>query len=617
MDLRKSLADARIIRVAIVDDDLSDRISSANLRQVDATLEDLLLDANDPDRQAYIATLHKLGYNPANLANLDLAEPLSKQAVRDAAPKRLRKAAERILETRRGNAEPVERVKKLLISFGIKKANIDVYDGIELPQEKHYDLIIVDYYLVNDSPDRTVPFIINLVSRHSGQSRPLQLIIMSYHVEGLKRDFRNLRPETQVSSSRMRIIAKPQSEAELAGWKLTLEQLSTDRSHVPAIESFVKEAIGAMEHAVKVQSSNLWGLDLQAMKLLHETAMGDNDDFSRYVEECLSRYLLSQLEEYQKVRHALEQLHAQFQKNGSPTFISSGAEIGDSRAAVRDVMTSMVWRGEEAPNILNWPRSKAKRPGWVQSVLRFGMVLRDPHGRLWLNLTQSCDLAQAKDDLPHLSLLFIAGATNTPGTSTQSNAVVPMSAPMPGAGTELICWQLRRVYTPSVADFGDAYGSGWLIVGELRLDQALNVVANYGAQATRVALQKSVRSWAMNGIAMTVGNLRDAKAEASVTGVKVTAQMILGEKDKYELHFELSAYSALQEKFPAVIGDAALRICLGVPIKPGKPSHGDPYLHHCQSSPATMADLQGMIGNNQWLEKAENRDKIIVAVWAA
>jgi hypothetical protein len=615
MDLRKSLADAHMTRVAIIDDDLSGVISTANLRQVDDSLEALLADVHDPDRLAYLQVLSDHGYITADIA--DLAQPLSEQAVRDAAPESLRTAAEKILEARRSNAEPVVRVKQLLLDSGVDESNIETFYGPDVPDDKRFDLIIVDYYLVNDATDQTVPFIERIVHNHADQGRPLQLILMSSHEEGLKQDFRELRPRVCVSSSRMRILAKPQSDAQLSTWKLTLEQLATDRGYVSAIELFVQRAIDAIRRAADEQSKKLWELDLHAMSVLHEAAKADNDDFGRYFEECLSRYLLTRLEEMHDLREALDALRADFDQGGAASLISAGAEIGDSHAAIREVMTSLVWRGGRAPVVGTKPTDIADGPGWVQSFLRFGMVLRDPKGRLWLNLTQSCDLAQSKDDeLANLSLLFVAGETTSPAVQGKSsNALVRMSASMIATDAELITWQLRRLRTPTVSEFASDFSNGWTAVGELRPDQAQHVVAIYGSQATRVGLQSAVRSWSMSGIALEAGNLSSAEADASVEGFAVSAHALL--RDKTWVHFELSTYNALQAMFPGEINDAALRICTGVPVDRGKASEGEPYIVHCDAAPSTADELRDKVKNKQLLDREQNAKKVIIALWPA
>ena len=397
-----------------------------------------------------------------------------------------------------------------------------------------------------------------------------------------------------------------------------MEQWATDRGHVNAIELFVERTIGAIRRATDEQSKKLWELDLQAMKVLHETAKADNDDFSRYVEECLSRYLLTRLEEIHDMREALENLRDSFGRNGGSTPISAGAEIGDSRAAIREIMTSMVWRGGGSPIIPAMPTGPADAPRWVQQFLRFGMVVKDSNGRLWLNVTQACDLAQANPtELAELPLLLIGGhATNPAVQGKTGNATIRMAAPMVGAEPDLISWQLQRVSTPSVADFAAEFAKGWAVVGELRLDQAQSVVASYGAQVTRVGLQRAVSSWGMRGVAMGAGELHNAVDGTAVTGFAVAANALVRGND-CELHFELSTYSALQAQFPGEINDAALRLCAGVAVKPGKTSQGEPYLVHCAAAPTTVEELRALVNNPQWLERAQNANKVVVAVWPA
>jgi len=519
VDISKSLADAHIKRVAIIDDDLSESVSTRNLQQVDRHLEALLADESDPDHQAYLQVIKNQGYNPSDRA--DFAQWLSEQRVRDAAPERLRKAAEDVLTTRRSQAEPVQRVIKLLLESGISESDIETFYNSEIPDDQRFDLVIVDYYLANDSKDETVPLIKRIIENHAEQDRPIQLILMSSHEEELKQDFHELRPYIQASSSRMRILAKPQDDVQLAGWKLTLEQLATDRSYVNFIERFVKQAIDTIKRAADERSGKLWELDLQAMKVLHATARADNDDFVRYVEECLGRYLLTRLEESNDLRKALEMLREEFEQKDDTSLVSVSAEVCDSHAAIREVMSSMVWRGGSVPIVPNKPANPADGSEWTQSFLRFGMVLQDCNGRLWLNLTQSCDLAQANaDELDNLSLLFVSGQITSPTMQGKnSNAFVPMNAPMAGAGSDLVTWNLQRISTPSVSEFANAFNNGWSVVGELRQDQAQHVIAIYGARATRVGLQRAVRSWKMYGVALKNSMLQKAADDAAIEGL--------------------------------------------------------------------------------------------------
>ena len=108
MDVAAKLLEAQVLRIAIVDDDLSERINLEDLEIADRHAAALLNDAADPDREAYIQLLVREGRDPNSLE--DIAEPLSDPAIRAAAPDRLRVAADSVLAARTDGAEPVRRV---------------------------------------------------------------------------------------------------------------------------------------------------------------------------------------------------------------------------------------------------------------------------------------------------------------------------------------------------------------------------------------------------------------------------------------------------------------------------------------------------------------------------
>lgn len=81
MDIAAKLAEAQIVRVAIIDDDLSARITHADLRAKNEGAAALLNDRADPDRAAYLELLAQRDI--AVTAGGDLAEPLAQADVRE------------------------------------------------------------------------------------------------------------------------------------------------------------------------------------------------------------------------------------------------------------------------------------------------------------------------------------------------------------------------------------------------------------------------------------------------------------------------------------------------------------------------------------------------------
>ncbi|QXI40509.1 hypothetical protein [Pseudomonas xantholysinigenes] len=617
MDLKKSLQDAKIIKIAIIDDDLSNDICTADLLSIDGDVAALLGDPHDPDYEAYIGVLTKHGLKIETIP--DLATPLSDKAILEEAPTRLSDAVHKILEARHDNAAPVRRVLKLLEDGGLLTKNIDFYSSPLIPADKFYDLIIVDYYLVRNSNQQTLPFIDTVITAHKDCDNPLQVILMSTHVTQLQSEFRSIRPLLKASSSRMRIMGKPMTDDDLIHWKTALHQLASDRPFVSAVEDFVSETSKGLELAARDQANKLWELDLQAMDILHETATLDNDDFCRYVEECISRHLLTALESYTGIRSSLRVLGDSLMEHRNTNVIAPVAEIGDSRAAIRGLMRSMEWRGGPSLDHTTYPAqsSALNKAQWLKKSLRFGMVLRSNDGTEWLNLTQACDLAQAKEDaFDKVSLLLISGVRSRPLNQEKNQAMVYLSSTATDTETEILGWNLRNIRTPSIQEFAEDFVNGWSGLGELRLDQAQSIAATYSSRASRVGLQRRLSSWHLQGTALLAGTLSEADPESVLAGTPLTGHaMSRGNSD--ELHIDRESMSSIIEAFPASINEELLRAYMGVQLKAGNKLINETLLIYCKEKPSSMRDLKFLINHDNWLSNGQNKAKLVLAVWHA
>ncbi|PXV76611.1 hypothetical protein [Pantoea sp. PNA 03-3] len=615
MDLKKSLIDSKIIKVAIVDDDLSNDITMADLEIIDGDITGILGDPNDPDYQDYCELLTSFGYDIDKLS--DLSQPLSNEELREQAPERLKSAAGRVLDFRDGNAEPVRRVKQLLLNAGVLEVNIDYYCSPVIPKGKIYDLLVVDYYLVNNSNKYTLPFIKEMISAHVDAPEPLQIILMSTHEAQLKAEFRDIRPILETSSSRMRIMSKPMTDDELIHWESALFQLSSDRQFVNAVESFVTETSKGFQLAAKEQAKKLWELDLQAMDILHETATFDNDDFCRYVEECLSRQLLTALEQYSGIRQSLDVLGNLLKDHRTTNVIAPVAEIGDSRAAIRMLMKSMEWRGGNSPNTAELakyddPKDRAK---WVQKNLRFGMVLQSPDGKEWLNLTQACDLAQTKEEhLDAVSLLLISGSYVRPVGRENGQSLVFLNTSLSDVGSEVLCWNVRNVQTPSIFGFAQEFYNGWSITGELRLDQAQSIAALYSSRTLRVGLQRRLSSWCLDGCALFIKDLNSGAADTKITGTPLSGHaMNRGKPD--EVHIDRDSMILLQKNFPNCVSKISLKLYMGLQLKPGGKNKEEGILIYCNEKPENIESLRIALNEDVFLGQAANQNKVVIALW--
>jgi len=618
MDVAAKLNEAQILRVAVIDDDLSARISHADLQIADARVAALLNDPNDPDREAYVDLLTQEGRNPEAMD--DLAEPLAEPVIRERAPARLRVAAEAVLTARQEHAAPVQRVIELLKELGVTADNIDIYPAPAIPHNAFYDLIVVDYFLVDATINATLPFIREVLDTHHGQERPLQVILMSSHEQQLRADFKSIRPELKVSSSRMRIMEKPATDTHLVAWRAALWQLASDRADVTKMERFITDAGTALTAAASATASKLWELDLQAMDLLHELASKDNDDYVRYVEDTISRRLLSDLEADGGMRPALQQLDASLLVHRAANLLSPVAEVGDSRAAIHSLMHSMEWRASVV-GLPAYPAGEAPvvQAHWIRKHLRFGMVLRDPSGTDWLNLTQACDLAQTKEsEFNSSTVLFVRGQRTLPAVTLDGNYYVPMSAMMAHAENHVLTWNLRDVRAESILSFGTTYGTGWQVVGELRPDVAQNIAAQYGARAARVGLPVTLSVWRLTGVAVRLADLRGAVADAAVDGLPLVGHAIQRAKAKqHELHLDLSAVDDLLTAHGEALDANVVRLLTGLAIKPGGRADigGRAVCVYCAASPTAEEARQAL--DTRLLQDARNDDKFIILLWSA
>lgn len=618
MDIAAKLTEAQIVRVAIVDDDLSARITSADLQAENAGAAALLNDRADPDREAYVALLTRLERDPAGMA--DLAEPLAETEIRDAAPARLRLAAEAVLAARAGRAAPVQRVIGLLHELGITDANISIFSTPTLPHDTYFDLMIVDYFLVDTKNDETYRLIEEMLLSHKEQERPLQVILMSYYEQRLRLDFETIRPKLSTSSARMRIMQKPPTDTHLVAWRAALWQLASDRGDVTRLERVIGETGTALLTAAKSTAKGLWELDLQAMDLLHELASKDNDDFVRYVEDAVSRRLLSALEADGGMRPSLQALDATLVEHRSQSLLSPTAEIGDSRAAIHGLMHSMEWR-EGVPVLPPYPAGDdpLEKSRWLRRHLRFGMVLRDPDGGEWLNITQACDLAQAKEaDFTSSTVLFVRGLHTLPSVALDGGYYVSMSARMAQSENHVLTWNLRDVRAESIQAFAVGFGTGWQVIGELRPDKAQSIAEQFGARMSRVGLPKLMSPWRLAGTAIRVGDVAAGVADVAIEGLALAGHAIQRQKSKpHELHLDMAALDDLVTHHGAALDTGIVQLLTGVTLLPGKRVDvGVRAVCLYLAAPPTFAIVAQEL-SERFLNDPRNADKILLVLWGA
>jgi hypothetical protein len=492
--------DADIQRIAIIDDDLSSIISLSDLVKVDNGngIADILSDKTDPSHIEYLKqlTAQSLPHNSPE----EMASNLSDENVRAKAPEELRSLANLILQNRNDAAEPVHKIEQWVIDMGFDAGSIKKFHTPEdlLKENEAFDLVFVDYLLVDDSEDATIKLISKLLERNRTEEKTLLFILMSSHEDNLRKDFLTLRSSLEATSSRFRILKKPENNGiDKIKWMHTIEQLCKERALVPKLESFIQEWGDKFTKAVSVLASGLWTLDAHGIDILRRTAVDDHVEFPEYFAEVIMRRVLAEIEHDSipsKISMDLSQSLEEMSQNEG---VSPGAEVGDSREALRRLITDVSWHRENWYNSSNYPvfnesNSQDKKQhniaqfNWVKKNIRFGTVIRNNRsGELLLNVTQPCDIAHLSvDDQENNHMLFFPGELASSDSAAKSKEVLSPALNIDEQWTN-VHWQLSRPHSSPISEVMKDFES-MHIAGQLRYDQTQQVIANYASQISRV-----------------------------------------------------------------------------------------------------------------------------------
>lgn len=483
--LKEIFETASINRIAIIDDDLSTDVSLDDIRSSNEDVVSILGDSDDPDTDKFIKLLKELGINNSTLE--DLVEALGREDIRDKVPEKFRDVVNNILSDRQGRAAPINKLCSWLKDEGVDTDSFHIFTSPEIDTDEMFDLVLVDYFLVGDDKEQTLPLITQLLDKHDGQPNPLLVILMSSHEDQLKADFFSLRPELQITSSRFRVMKKPmeQSEEEQIQWMLTLQQLAQERKVVLSVESFLKEWGNKMKVASAKLADGLWELDAHSLEKLRQAAEDDHALFEDYLTQILSKKILAEVEEsgfpIDETKELSEILSSEKET------LSYGTEICDSRQALRELLGDISWKRPSSWETDVIPETDEDKFNWIKKNIQFGCVLKDESGKLFVHVTQSCDLAHLTyQNRVKQHLLLFPGELVKTDRRFNSDKEHSSEAYFHEDEWNNIYWQLTRPRTISfdslIQDL-DKYS----VVGQLREDQTQGIINNYAARSARVA----------------------------------------------------------------------------------------------------------------------------------
>lgn len=545
MSFQALFEQAKIKKIAIIDDDLRTNITQTDVVESSPNEDDLnsLSDIDDQDHIALrqFLTEKTLPHNSVD----EMLAALESEDTRNSAPQRYRTMANRVLTRREGFASRVRLIKEWLeTDGGIKPSNIKIFtspESVDLTQQ--FDLILIDYFLVNNSKVHTIPLIKSFLEAHQNNKNPLLVILMSSHGDELRMDFTKLRPELQRTSSRFRLMLKPSltSEEDKTSWHYTFEQLAHERKVVIPIEKFIQAWSEKLNAATKELTDGLWALDAHSLDILAKSANADHLSLEEYFGDVFSRRILAEVEQ---IDFPEVETNALTKALSEITNTNLCSEIGDSRAALRKVVVDIAWHRK------NWWKPKKSFPKkdatkqfeWFKRNLRFGTVLRQKRtSDYFVNITQPCDIAHLKlADLKSNHLLIIPGTEDVLHTTvTKGNKFAYSASFDKGSDCVNIKWGLRQPRTPSIQDFIKE-ANKYEIVGQMRQDQAQEISAQFASLTSRVGTIRTPSFGTFHGYVFGITGEGD-DAVWSIKSEKLIAHTYpSGDKDKQIINFDLS-----------------------------------------------------------------------------
>lgn len=349
MSLSAHFQNAGIGRVLIVDDDLSQTVDLASLDRhgQGVVISDVLADANHDYTFALDDELERLGL-PHDSRDDRLAA-LKDPEVRALAHEVLRDAYERAITDREALRAPLDKIKEWLTIEGTELEEWS--EARDLPEADRYDLLVVDYFLMDNDPQATYKLIREFKQAHAERKNPLLVILMSSDIGAIRGHFEDIRDECEISASRFRILAKPvianpdSDEDVKEKWLRALQQLATERPLVMPIERFVGAWEASLYKASRQMVRRLYDLDASAFALLSATASQDSMKLEEYLADVLSRRVSAEAEEHgfpfieiDALRQALNDARATI----GPT-IDQGVEVRHAQRAIRSLMSDVAW----------------------------------------------------------------------------------------------------------------------------------------------------------------------------------------------------------------------------------------------------------------------------------
>ncbi|MEI7184832.1 hypothetical protein WCT96_15985 [Pectobacterium carotovorum] len=538
MNLTNSLSNAKITKIAIIDDDWKNTISFSDIEKEDYRLSSKFVDIDDPLYSEIKNVINSAGFNIEPDCN-SIPSFLLHDNVYSNLPEEIKNTINRIVEKKKGFKIPLELIKDILTQHGIDNSNIKTFSSREdIDFNEKFDLIFIDYFLHENDTKESKEIISSFIRSHQTANHPLLFVLMSSYESQLSKDFHDLRPSLSISSSRFRIMKKSvnASEIDKLEWMLAINQLVNERNLAPKIERFISLWQDKLQDATSRLQTSLWDLDADCIKILAETANADSLGLDKYITEILSRRLLAAMEEGIENDTNTNELSTELL---SDKIFFPSYEIKDSRTFLRKLSTDLNWH----KNSQRQYDDTLSKPDWFKDNIKFGTVLRIDSD-IYVNVSQPCDIAHT-NDFDNSFLLFIKGeldsinSTERPGEKTLITQSVEYNDDWYN-----IHWHLNKPKTLSIRELINIIPKVYLI-GQLRQDIAQSIIVKYASQASRVGLIRFPKFGQSQAIPITINKIDSSNGitydfyRADIKEIKLSIKIIKGD-DKNESLFHIN-----------------------------------------------------------------------------
>jgi hypothetical protein len=439
MSLEAQFKGAGIGRVLIVDDDLSQAVDLASLDEHGngVVISQVLADPDHEYTFALDEELERLGLPYEN--RIDRLAALRNPDVRALAHEVLRSAFERAISHRADLRAPLEKIKGWLT---VEDVELEEWSDVrDLPEADRYDLLVVDYFLMDNDPQATYRLIREFKQAHAERAHPLLVILMSSDIGAIRGHFEDIRDACEISASRFRILAKPvvanpDSDDDVKEkWLRALQQLAAERPLVVPIENFVDAWKKSLEAAARQMVRRLYDLDASAFALLSATASQDSMKIEEYLADALSRRVSAEAEEHgfpfaeiDSLQQALTDAHTTI----GPT-IDQGVEVRHAQRAIRCLMSDVVWHRRP------WWQPSSRPPRPLAALATEAALASVDGAPLAAQEAQAEAAVEIAGDMPTIN------GENPVAERLAAPEVVAPAAPHPAHTEERLTWMKRHI----------------------------------------------------------------------------------------------------------------------------------------------------------------------------